>query len=195
MDNDRERPRESEGADTTEGTFLVTNVDAEAESAVLKDVETGQVHPVSSVPSGDAAHSVEEGDQRKSIKEGDRRKSIMEGDVLIGTLAEEPPLGVTWTIDSVEKHESITLERSEEAPTAQERSIAANQGSGDLTVEERAGIGELHVITVEPGTTDQAAADILDDEATLVRAARLGIERVVVRTDDTEAIVSVRYLP
>lgn len=177
MDSDRESPRESEEADPTEGTFLVTYTDMDTDSAVLRDVETGQIHTLSSVPSGDAAESIET------------------GDVLTGTLVEDRPLGVTWTIETIDDHEPITLERSEEAPTAQDHSIAADQGIGELTVEERAGVGELHVITVEPGATEEAADDVVDDEATIVRAARLGVARVVVRTNDSAGIVSVRYLP
>ena len=57
----------------------------------------------------------------------------------------------------------------------------------------RAGEGELHVLTVpEDGTTD-AVADVLDDEETLARAARLGVRRVEVRGES--GVVSVRYLP
>ena len=40
-----------------------------------------------------------------------------------------------------------------------------------------------------------AVTDVLDDEATLVRAARLGVNRVEVRSDVEAGVVSVRYLP
>lgn len=42
---------------------------------------------------------------------------------------------------------------------------------------------------------DQIIQDVLDDDATLVRAARLGATRVEVRSDADNGVVSVRYLP
>ena len=62
-----------------------------------------------------------------------------------------------------------------------------------MTRRERAGTGELHVLTVPDGETEAAVADVLEDEATLARAARLGVERVEVRSEP--GVVSVRYLP
>jgi len=50
------------------------------------------------------------------------------------------------------------------------------------------------VVTVPEETTDAAVSDVVDDrEATLSRAARLGVNRVEVRS--TPGVVSVRYLP
>jgi hypothetical protein len=51
----------------------------------------------------------------------------------------------------------------------------------------------VHVISVPPERTEQAATDVVEDGATLTRAARLGVERVEVRAD--EGVLSVRYLP
>jgi hypothetical protein len=63
-----------------------------------------------------------------------------------------------------------------------------------LTREPRAGIGELHVITVEEGRTGEAVDDVLEDrEGTLSRAARLGVNRVEIRSEP--GVLSVRYLP
>ena len=62
-----------------------------------------------------------------------------------------------------------------------------------MTRQERAGEGELHVITVPEEETEQATADVLEDEATLTQAAKLGVARVEVRAAD--GVVSVRYLP
>lgn len=151
-----------------EGTFLVTAVDED--SAVLKDVETGQVHTLASNP------------------------GVERHEALTGVLAPEPPMNVTWRLVSVEDRWTISLERSEETPTAQVRDIAAAQGVGELTREPRVDAGELHVITVPESQTERAADDVLSDaEATLSRAARLGVRRVEVRT--TPGVVSVRYLP
>lgn len=149
------------------GTFLVTH--AEEESAVLKDVEAGQVHTLSSNPGVEANDAIE------------------------ATVAPEPPMQVTWTVVDVEDRRSLSVDESEEPPTVQERELAAEQDVGDLTQEERAGIGEIHVLTVPSEETENAIDDVLEDEGTLVRAARLGVNRVEVRAED--GVVSVRYLP
>lgn len=150
-----------------EGRFLVTHVDDD--SAVLKDVDRGQVHTLAENP-GVEVHEVVE-----------------------GTVEPEPPMDVTYRLVDVEDRRNLTVEESPEPPTAQEREIAADQPAGELTTRERAGTGELHVLTVPEEQTEAAVADVLDDEATLVRAAQMGVERVEVRSAD--GVVSVRYLP
>lgn len=147
-------------------TFLVTHADGD--SAVLKDVHDGQVHTLASNP------------------------GVEEADAVEATVAPEPPMNLTWTVVEVEERRSLTTERSEEPPTAHERELAADQ-AGELTREERAGTGEIHVLTVPPEDTEDAVADVLDDEGTLSRAARLGVSRVEVRSED--GVVSVRYMP
>ncbi|MEM4781848.1 MAG: DUF5812 family protein [Halalkalicoccus sp.] len=151
----------------TEGTFLVT--DADEESAVLRNVETGQTHALSSNP------------------------GLEDGEAICGTVAPEPPLEATWELREIDDRRSIPVERSDEPPTAQEREIGADQGIGSVTRKERAGIGEIHVLTVPPERTDEAVAEIETDEETRARAARYGVNRVEIRAE--EGIVSVRYLP
>jgi hypothetical protein len=150
-----------------EGTYVVTAVDEE--SAVLRDVDTGQVHTLSD-PS-----------------------DLEEGEVLEATIEAEPPLEVTHAIEEVEDRWTVDLVRSEMTPTTLAEDMAADADIGAVVRHERAGEGEVHVLAVEPGQADDAAADVLDDEETLARAARLGVGRVEVRTGD--ALVSVRYLP
>ncbi|WP_233255136.1 DUF5812 family protein [Halopenitus persicus] len=150
------------------GTFLVTHADTD--SAVLRDVHDGQVHTVETNP------------------------GVETEDVLEATIAPDPPLEVTYQVVAVEDRWTVPIEESEEPPTPQERSIAADQPVGDLTREPRAGVGELHVLTVPEETTAEAVADVLEDrEGTLARAARLGVNRVEVRSEP--GVVSVRYLP
>lgn len=157
----------TEAAEKT-GRFLVTH--AEADSAVLKDVDDGQVHTLGENP------------------------GVEPSDVVEGTLAPQPPLEVTWEVVDVEARRRLAVERSDEPPTAQERTIADAQEEGEITREERAGTGEIHVLTVPEERTDQAVEDVLDDEGTLVRAARMdGVVRVEVRTE--AGVVAVRYLP
>ena len=151
------------------GTFLVTH--AEDDSAVLKNVDSGQVHALASNP------------------------GVSEGDVIEGTVGSEPPLEVTWNLTDVESRRSISLDHSEEPPTSQERELAADTEVGEVSRAERAGTGELHVLSVPEGEIDKAVADVLDDEGTLARAARLDVNCVEVRTGRDEGTVSVRYLP
>ncbi|MWG33708.1 hypothetical protein GQS65_04235 [Halomarina oriensis] len=150
------------------GRFLVTH--AEDDSAVLKDVDDSQVHTLAENPGVEA------------------------GDVLDATVRAVPPMGVSWSVVAVDERRSLRVERSEEPPTARERDLAATQETGEVKREERAGMGEIHVISVPDERTDEAVDDVLDDEATLVRAARMDdVVRVEVRTEP--GVVAVRYLP
>ena len=149
------------------GTFLVTHAD-EA-SAVLRDVEDSQVHTLSSNP------------------------GVEEDDVVTATIAPDPPLEVTWQVIEVEERRAVDLVDSDLSPTQQAVGMAEGQAVGDLVREERAGTGEIHVLKVPEGTANEAAQDVLEDEATLARAARLDAVRVEVRSADD--IVNVRYLP
>lgn len=157
------------GPDPSEktSTFLVTH--AEGDSAVLKDVHDGQVHTLSANP------------------------GVEEDDAVEATVAPDPPMNLTWSVVDVEERRSLTTERSEEPPTSHEQDLAAEQTVGEIAREERAGEGEIHVLTVPPEDTADAVEDVLDDEGTLSRAARLGVSRVEVRAD--EGVVSVRYMP
>ncbi|MFB6118796.1 DUF5812 family protein [Halosegnis sp.] len=156
----------------TDGTFLVTHADAE--SAVLRDVDSGQVHTLGA----------------------DDDLDLAAGDVLEATLTPSPPLEVQMEVTRVRARRRVTVEESEEPPTTQERTIAAEQSVGELTRRERAGDGELHVLTVPSEETTAAVEDVLDDEETLARAARMPtVSRVEVRSDAEAGVVSVRYLP
>jgi hypothetical protein len=155
----------------SEGRFLVTHADGD--SAVLKDVESGQVHTLAENP------------------------GVEEHDVLEATVAPEPPMEVTWRVTEVRERRALGVEESDEPPTAQERDLATEVEVGDFVRRERAGEGEIHVLTVPPEEVEAAVADVLDDEGTLARAARLGVARVEVRSTTTgdRGVVSVRYMP
>jgi len=149
------------------GRFLVTNADED--SAILRDAEQGQVHTLEANPGVEA------------------------GDVLDATVRAVPPMAVTYEVIEVDERRTIPVEHGDEPPTRQEQDIAAEQSVGELTRQERAGVGELHVLTVPEDGTEEAVADIRDDEATVERAARLDVNRVEIRS--TAGVVSVRYLP
>ncbi|AFZ72247.1 DUF5812 family protein [Natronobacterium gregoryi] len=151
------------------GTFVVTH--AESESAVVRDVETAQVHTLASNP-GLELH-----------------------DVLEATVAPEPPLEVAWEVIDVEERRSIELVDSDLEPTQHERALAAETDVGDIVKEERAGTGEIHVFPVPGEDVEAAATDVLEDDETIARAARLEAVRVEVRRSVDDGVLSVRYLP
>ncbi|QCJ45825.1 MULTISPECIES: DUF5812 family protein [Haloprofundus] len=154
--------------ESKEGTFLVTAADDE--TAVLKDVEDGQVHALASNPGVERHDAVE------------------------GVVAPDPPMNVTWQLVEVKSRRPLRIEESDESPTTMARDVAADQPTGELTRRERAGTGEIHVVTVPEETTEQAVADVLDDEEGLLsRAARLGVNRVEIRS--SPGVVVVRYMP
>lgn len=163
------------------GTFLVTNVDEEA--ATLREVHDGQVITLTdgAVPEDAVVDSDAEAGTLKP------------NEVLEATVAPEPPLEVAYQLHDVESRRPIPVEESPESPTTMAQEIAAEQGEGEVTREERAGEGEIHVLTVPTERTESAVADVIEDEETVARAARLGVNRVSIRADD--GVVSVRYLP
>lgn len=151
-----------------ESTFLVTHV--ESDSAVLKDVHDGQVHTLGSNP------------------------GLAVDDAVEATVAPDPPLEVTYQVIEVDERRSLSIDRSDEPPTVQERELAADLQPGELAREPRAGVGEIHVLCPPEGGTEDAVDDVLEDrEGTLSRAARLGVNRVEIRSEP--GVLSVRYLP
>lgn len=151
------------------GTFVVTH--AEDDSAIVRDVDTSQVHTLSSNP------------------------GLEVRDVLEATLAPDPPLEVSWQVVEVDERRTIEVIDSDLAPTTQAVAAAADAEIGDLTRIERAGTGEVHVLSVPAGELEDAAADVLEDDETIARAARLEAVRVEVRRAPEEGVLSVRYLP
>ncbi|KTG30419.1 DUF5812 family protein [Haloferax profundi] len=150
------------------GTFLVTAADDE--SAVLRDVHSGQVHTLSSNP------------------------GVSEEEAVRGTVAPDPPMNVSWKLVDVETRWTVSIERSSESPTTNSRTIASENPDGELVTQERAGTGEIHVLSVPDEMTEQAVDDILDDrEGLLSRAARLDVNRVEIRS--SSGVVAVRYMP
>lgn len=150
-----------------EGTFLVTHADEG--SAVLQDVRDSQVHTLGANPGVEAE------------------------EVLEAAIEPEPPMEVAWQVVEVRDRRTIPVEHSREPPTGQAADIGADQPVGEITKRDRAGEGEVHVLTVPADQTADAAEEVVADEETRARAARLGVDRVEVRAED--GVVSVRYLP
>ncbi len=160
---------EQSEADERTGTFVVTH--AEEASAVVRDVETAQVHPLSTNP------------------------GVEPRDVLEATIAPEPPLDVTWQVIDVDDRRRIELVDSDLEPTRASKNAVADADVGDLVRSERAGRGEIHVLSVPPEGVEATAREILGDVETVARAARLEAVRVEVRQAPEAGVVSVRYLP
>lgn len=160
-------PGDTGAGERVAGSFLVTHADEE--SVLLRDVTTSRVHPLSENP------------------------GVSEGSVVEGVVQAEPPFGATWALTDHEETREIPVEAVDLAVTTRCREVAADQPTGELERIERAGEGELHVVTVPESDTDDAVADVLDDENTLARAARLGVSRVEIRSEP--GVVVVRYLP
>jgi hypothetical protein len=115
--------------------------------------------------------------------------------IIDATLAENPPLGVSYIVEEIHSQETIPVEDSEEPPTRQVERIASDMEINQAVAIEREGEGEIHVLRVEPDNVTETAEGIEEDETTYKNAARYGIDRVEVRTDDADGIVSIRYLP
>lgn len=146
------------------GTFLVTNADEG--TAVLSSVADGQIHTLS------------------------RNPGVEADDVVLGTVAAEPPLEVTWALVEVEERRSLRIEAVDEPPSSRARSLGDGLSVGELA-REPSEAGELHVIAVDPGYAEAAVRDVVRDRATRVRAAKLDATRVEVLGG--RGLVSVRY--
>lgn len=145
------------------GTFLVTEADDDA--AVLRDVADGQVHTLAANPGLDP------------------------GTVLEATIEPDPPLEVTWTLADVADRRTVSVERVDERPADRAVATAPDEIGAATTYE--TGEATVHVLAVPVGDTGDAVGDVVADEATLVRAARLGARTVEVRGAD--GVVTVRY--
>lgn len=150
-----------------EGTFLVTHADDE--SVTVRDVADSQILTLSANP------------------------GLESGLVIEATLEAEPPMEVTYTVSELAAEHEIPVEVVDLEPTAQAKELAADQPVGELTTRERAGTGEVHVLTVPDGEAAATAEEVAADEETIARAGRLGVDRVEIRT--AGGVVSVRYLP
>jgi hypothetical protein len=154
----------------TTATFLVT--EADADSAVLRDVDTGKIYTL-------------------AANDDDYEPP----DVLGATVEPIPPMNVAYDVVDVDYRRRIDVVDTDLSPTTQAMNVAADLDVGDVERIEREGRGELHVLAVPPADTEDAARDVLDDRETIARAARLDAVRVEVRRDADAGVLNVRYLP
>lgn len=147
------------------GTFVVTHADQE--SAILEDVADGQVHAVTSNP------------------------DLAAGDVVEATLTPEQETDVTWDVE-ISGRRTIHVNAVDEDPSERAVELADGQDEGDHLARTTIDDGELHVLTVPEGVTAQAVSDVVEDEQTRRRAARLGASQVEVRA--AAGVLGIRYL-
>lgn len=150
--------------ESVSGIFLVTHDDEGG--TILQDVGSGRIHPVP------------------------EDTDLIDGDAFTGTIESIPPLGVLWEIHEKQDSWSISLERGQNPPTSEEQDIATATSQGAVHTECR-GDHELHVMAIEDRDESAVAEEIIEDEETKARAARLEANRVVVRTGD--GLVTVTY--
>ncbi|NHN41549.1 hypothetical protein G9C85_07845 [Halorubellus sp. JP-L1] len=154
----------------TTATFLVT--EADADSAVLRDVDAGQVYTLA-----------------------DNDAEFEAGTIIGATVAPVPPMDVVYEVVETDYVHRVDVVDTDLSPTTQAMEVAADLDVGEVERIEREGTGELHVLSVPPAETEQAARDVLEDEETIARAGRVGAVRVEVRRDPDAGVLNVRYLP
>jgi hypothetical protein len=151
------------------GTFYVKHV--EDQSVTLHEIHTSQVYV-----------AIENPDLE--------RRQIIEA-----TLVAQPPMNVSFLFSEIVSKRTIPVEVSDLEVTNNVREIGGEMGVGEAIAIEREGEGEIHILTVEPGQAGERAEEISDDETTYKNAGRYEVDRVEIRTDEDDGIVSIRYLP
>ena len=159
----------SDEPETSAGTFYVKHTEETA--VTLHEIDTSQIFTLVENP-GLETHQIIE-----------------------ATLMAQPPMQVSYLIKELESQRTIPVETSPEPPTTRVMKLGREMDEGQAAAIDREGEGEIHILRVEPEHTEHTAAEVHDDEMTYKNAARYGIERVEIRTDEAEGIVSIRYLP
>jgi hypothetical protein len=160
---------QSDEPETSAGTFYVKHTEDSA--VTLHEIDTSQIYTLVENP-GLEPHQIIE-----------------------ATLMAQPPMQVSYLIKEMESQRTIPVETSPEPPTTRVMKLGTEMDEGQAAAIDREGEGEIHILRVEPEHTEHTAEEVHEDEMTYKNAARYGIERVEIRTDEDEGIVSIRYLP
>jgi hypothetical protein len=144
---------------------------AEGVSATLHEVNTGQIYTLIENPDFEQHEIVE------------------------ASLIAQPPMEVSYTINDIESRRTVPVETSPESPTTQVTNIAGDMEPGQAVAIDREGEGEIHILRVESDQVAQTADELPDDEMAYKNAARYGMDRVEIRTDEEAGVVAIRYLP
>jgi hypothetical protein len=116
-------------------------------------------------------------------------------EIIEATLIAQPPMEVSYLIKDLEDHYTIDVETSPEPPTAQVMDIADQMDEDEVIAIEREGNGEIHILKIAPDDVERIAHSLDDDEKPYKNAVDVGVDRVEVRSEAEEGIVSIRYLP
>lgn len=119
---------------------------------------------------------------------------VEDHDIIEASLVAQPPMEVSYLVEDLEDHYTVPVETSPEPPTRQVQEIADDMDDMEAVAIDREGEGEIHILRVDPDNVTQTAEELHEDEMTYKNAARYGIDRVEIRTDE-RGVVSVRYLP
>ena len=160
---------EPEEPETKSGTYYVKF--AEEKAVTLHDIDTAEINTLIENP-GFEAHDIIEAD-----------------------LIAQPPMEVSYLIKELHDHYTIDVETSQEPPTTQVMEVAEQMDEDEVIAIEREGDGEIHILKIAPGDVASTAEYLHDDEKPYKNAVDVGVDRVEIRTDEDEGIISIRYLP
>lgn len=155
------------------------------------EVETGTFYVKHTEESATTLHEVETTQIFTLVENRDFERH----EILEASLIAQPPMQVSYRINELVDRRMVPAEVSEEPPTSNAMRVAEEIDEGEALAIEREGDGEIHVLNVPPEAVADTAEELVDDEMTYKNAARYGVERVEIRTDDEEGVVSIRYLP
>jgi hypothetical protein len=116
-------------------------------------------------------------------------------EIITAELIAQPPMEVSYLIKNLEDHYSIDVETSPEPPTTQVMEIADQMDQDEVIAIEREGNGEIHILKIAPEDVEETANYLHDDEKPYKNAVDVGVDRVEIRTDEDEGVISIRYLP
>lgn len=160
---------EPEEPETKTGTFYVKF--AEEKAVTLHNVDTAEINTLIENP-GLETH-----------------------DIIEAELIAQPPMEMSYLIKELRDHYSIDVETSPEPPTTQVMEIGEQMDEDEVIAIEREGNGEIHILKIAPENVARTADSLDDDEKPYKNAADVGVDRVEIRTDEDEGIISIRYLP
>lgn len=160
---------EPEEPETKSGTYYVKY--AEEKAVTLHDVETTEICTLIENP------------------------DVETHDIIEATLIAQPPMEVSYLIKELDDRYSIAVERSAEPPTTQVMEISEEMDQEEVIPIEREGEGQIHILKLDPELVEQTADSLDDEENPYKNAARYGVDRVEIRTDADEGVISIRYLP
>lgn len=160
---------EPEEPETKTGTYYVKY--AEEKAVTLHDVDTAEINTLIQNP------------------------GIETHDIIEATLIAQPPMEVSYILKEMHDHYSIDVETSPESPTKQVMDISEQMDEDEVIAIEREGNGEIHILKINPADVARTADSLDDDEKPYKNAADVGVDKVEIRTDEDEGVISIRYLP